>query len=191
MSQDLDRMSEFTQQPIKLAKLTSALLREQEVRLPRGGKVGNPISGIEHGGSRLVRSLLEMLHIRSDRQGLVVAEATVVMKLDRPASRFVPALPRFVHAFVAYYGDLARLGADERLEQSADDGRHSRRQDDDGDAVGSGPMEELGEVGVELDVLAEQFDAFWKGRLDAVYHLLKRVSVLIRRSLRGIKWRCT
>ena len=55
--------------------------------------------------------------------------------------------------------DLLRLRADHVGEEGADDGDHARGEDDDGDIVGDGPVEEGGEARVELYVRNEEADA--------------------------------
>ena len=56
-------------------------------------------------------------------------------------------------------------------EQSTDDVRHARRQHDDGHVVLQGPVVEVLEIRIQLDVVTERSDALWKRLLDAVEHV--------------------
>jgi hypothetical protein len=89
-----------------------------------------------------------------------------------PSILIVDALPGPRCNLVA--NNLQRLGlllAEHVGKQGADDGLHATTQDDNGHVVLLGPVKELFEARIEVDVLAEDVDALVQGGANAVEHL--------------------
>lgn len=101
------------------------------------------------------------------------------MVLNLPSTFLVNGLVATGNGLVADNVDLVAVGADELLQDAADDRRHAGGDDDGGDVVGQRPLEVLVEVGVEGDVLDKVVDALGEGAGDGVHHLAESVSVLI------------
>ena len=59
--------------------------------------------------------------------------------------------------------------------ESANDGCHSRRKNNNGNTILSRPFVKIAEVRVELDVFAEELDALGEWGFDAVHHFLKGI----------------
>lgn len=93
------------------------------------------------------------------------------MVLNLPTTFLVDGLVATGHGLVADNVDLVTVGADEFLQDAADDRCHAGGDDDGGDVVGQRPLEVLVEVRVEGDVLDEVVDALGEGAGDGVHHL--------------------
>jgi len=99
------------------------------------------------------------------------------MIYNLPPILIVDALPGPRGNLVA--NNLQRVGLllpEHVSKQGTDDGLHATTQDDNGHVVLLGPVEELSEARVEVDVLAEDVDALVKGGADAVEHLPKGIT---------------
>jgi hypothetical protein len=102
---------------------------------------------------------------------------------DLPSSWGVDVLAVAALYVVGHDGQMCwvRLVAEKGLEKSADDGLHSRGQDDDRHVVLLSPVVELNEVLVDLDTVLQDLDALGEPGFDTVQHVAKRVPM--RRSL--------
>jgi len=168
-----------------MVQLTVALLGEEKISFACGGEVRDTVAGVEES-----RALVGgELGVRAESEGLVVAEAAVqkyqkevpatlqaasnspiIMVLNPPTTLLVERLAVTGHGLVADDVDLVAVGADELLQNAADDGRHAGGDDDGGDVVRQRPLEVLVEVRVEGDVLDEVVDALGEGAGDGVHH---------------------
>lgn len=97
------------------------------------------------------------------------------MELDGPATLLVEILALSACNVVADNLDIPAR-AQQNVQESSDDGLHATAQNDNGNIVLARPVVELGEAGVEHNVLLENFEALVKGGVDAVEHFLKGVA---------------
>lgn len=114
-----------------------------------------------------------------------MAETAVVMELDLPSILLVLGLWRPVYDLIAHNLDVVGFWPDEVDKQASNNGRHARTKDNDRYLVLPRPLIERFKPWIKLDVLAEQLNAFWERGWDAVNHLLKRISNLFIRAIRG------
>ena len=118
-----------------------------------------------------------MLRIRSYGQGLVVAKSAIVVELNGPPTFHISTHPWPIDHLIADNLDLAGFWPNKVHKKGADDGHHTRGENNHRDSIGLRPMEKSFEVGIERDVFTENFDALGKGCLDAVQHVLEGVAV--------------
>ena len=116
--------------------------------------------------------------VRSDSQGLVVAKTAIIVELDGPPTFLILTRPWSINDLVADNLDLVRFWSNEVHEKGVDDRHHARGEDNHRDSMSPRPVEEILEVGIKCDVLTENFDAFRKGRFDAIYHVLKGITLI-------------
>ena len=109
---------------------------------------------------------------------LTMTETTVIMELDLPSILLVHCLRRSVHDLITDNLDVVSFWPDQMDKQASDYGRHAGAEDNDRHFVLSRPLVECLESWIELNVLAEELNAFWEWGWDAVDHLLERVSTL-------------
>jgi hypothetical protein len=92
----------------------------------------------------------------------------VIVVLDLPATFAVYILTIPARRLVGNNSEMVgRLVAKELLQQSADDGVHARRQNDNGHVVVLGPVVEFLEVWVQLHVLQQYLNTLVVWGLDA------------------------
>lgn len=144
-------------------------LRKQQIRLLRRTQITHTISTIKQHGPVLIRQVL----IRLNCQTLIMSKVAIIMVDNLPALAVLVDLD-----LVAYDGDLVRRGADKVRQQCADDGLHPAREHNHGDVLRQTPRVEGAEARVELDVGAEQLDAFGEGLVgrDGLEHLAEGVA---------------
>ena len=110
----------------------------------------------------------------------------LIVVLNPPTTLLVDSLVATGHGLVADDVDFVEVGADELLQNAADDGRHAGGDDDGGDVVRQRPLEVLVEVRVEGDVLDQVVDALGEGAGDRVHHFAEGISGLSERGGRQI-----
>ena len=110
----------------------------------------------------------------------------LIVVLDPPTTLLVDSLIATRHGLVADDVDLVAVGADELLQDAADDGCHAGGDDDGGNVVRQRPLEVLVEVRVEGDVLDQVVDALGEGAGDRVHHFAEGISGLSERGGRQI-----
>lgn len=149
-----------------------SLLGKEEVGLTGSREVGDTITGVEES-----RSLVwGQEAVWTDGERLVVTESRVVVELDFPASLVVDVLAVTGDNSVGNDINLDVVGANKALQDCTDDWLNSGGEDDGWDVVGKSPLEELVEVGVELDVGDEVVNALVEWHVNIVHLLLEELT---------------
>lgn len=106
-----------------------------------------------------------------------MTKAAIIVELDLPASFLILRLRRPVDALIADNLNVIGFRTDKVHKKGPNDWRHAGRKNNDWNAICSGPLVEVTEVRIKLDVFAKKLDAFREGVLDAIHHLSKGVSL--------------
>lgn len=165
-----------------------ARLCKQQIRLPGSRQIRDTVAAVEESRTLVQRKLLALLLVGFDGARLVVAEMAALGFSQHPCSQgstgmrpFI-AVDNFPHAIglgahvIRDDRDLAGgVGAEQLLEESADQRLHAAREDDDGDVLLAAPGVEGGEARVEGDVCDQLLGALLEcfGEGDRVEHVFE------------------
>lgn len=107
---------------------------------------------------------------------LTVTKMAVIVEADLPPSLLMHLFGWAIDWLITHDLDVICFRADEVYQQSANDGSHTRAEDDDRHLVLARPRIECAKARVEFDIFAEQLNAFGIRGLDAVHHVLESIA---------------
>ena len=113
-------------------------LGEQEVGLLGSAQIRNTITSVKESRTLISRKL----GVRADGQALVMTEVRVVVVDELPTTLLVNLLSGSGLDVVANDINVLCVLTDQLLENGADDGLHTGGQNDSGDVVLDGPLQE-------------------------------------------------